>query len=89
MQFERGLGLGASVGCASAAFADLGETGMGGGTGGIGGDGGLELLLGLGNQALGEVVVAELGVLCRLFGVRKRGQAGGAHLVQLEGCLAE
>ena len=57
--------------------------------GGVGGDGGLELLFGLGDQALGEVVVAELGVLCGLFGGRQRGQADGAHLVELEGGLAE
>ena len=78
----------ASAGVA-AAFAHLGETGVGGGTGGIGGDGGLELLFGLGNQALGEIVVTELGVLCGLFGGGKRGHADGAHLVELEGGLAE
>ncbi len=89
MQVDRGLGLGASVGWASAAFAHLGETGVGGGTGGIGSDGGLELLFGLGDQALGEVVMAELGVLCGLLCGGKRGQTGGAHLVELEGCLAE
>ncbi len=51
--------------------------------------GGLELLFGFGDQALGEVFVAELGVLRGLLGGRKRGHASGAHLVELEGGLAE
>ncbi len=68
MEVERGLGLGAGVGWAAAAFAHLGEAGVGGGAGGVGGDGGLELLFGLGDQALGEIVAAELGVLRGLLG---------------------
>src|ERR1700760_283170 len=89
MELERSVCLVAGLVWASAAFAYLGETGMGGGTGGIGGDGGLELLFGPGNKALGEGVVAELRVLCGLLGGRKRGHAGGAHLVKLKGRLAE
>ena len=62
---------------------------MGVGAGGVGGDGGLELLLGLGDEALGEIVVAGLGVLGGLLGGRQIGDAHGAHLVELEGCLPE
>ena len=42
-----------------------------------------------GMQALGEVFVAELGVLGGLLGGRQRGHLDGAHLVELEGGLAE
>ena len=89
VELERGLGFGAGVGGVAAVFADLGEAGVGGGAGGVGGEGGLELLFGFGDEALGEVVAAELGVLGGLFGRRKRGHADGAHLVELEGGLAE
>ncbi len=52
------LGFDARGGRVAALLADLGEAGVGGGGGGVGGDGGGELLLGLGEQALGEVVAA-------------------------------
>ncbi len=62
---------------------------MGGGAVGVGGEGGLELALGLGDEALAEVLAAELGVLIGLLGGREGGKAEGADLVELEGGLAE
>ena len=67
----------------------LREAGVGFGAGGVGGDGGLELLLGFGDEALSEIVVAELGVLRGVLGFGEGGHAEGAHLVELEGGLAE
>ena len=57
--------------------------------GGIGGEGGVELLLGFGEQSLGEVVAAELGVFGGLLVLGQGGEAQGADLVELEGGLPE
>ena len=59
-ELEGGLGLGAGLVGRAAALAHLGDAGMGGGVVGVGGEGGVELLLGLGDEALGEVIDAEL-----------------------------
>ena len=68
------MGFGAGLVGVAAAFADLGEAGVGGGAVGVGGEGGLELLFGFGEQALGEVVAAELGVFGGALGGREGGQ---------------
>ena len=87
--FERGAGFGAGVVRGAAAFADLSEAGVGGGVVGVGGESGVELLLSFGDKALREVLQAELGVLSCLLRGRERGHLNGAHLVKLEGDLAE
>ena len=88
-QLERGASFGAGFVGSGALFADLCEAGVGAGAGGVGGDGGLELLFGFGDEALGEIVAALLGVLGGLFGGREGGHAHGADLVELECGLAE
>ena len=57
-QLERGLGLCAGFAGRSAALAHLGDAGVGGGVAGVRGERGVELLLGLRDEALGEVVGA-------------------------------
>ena len=89
LEGDGGCGLLAGFVGTAAALADLGETGMWGGGFGVGGDGGLELDFGLGDEALGEVFLALLGVLGGLLGRGEGGEASGTELVHLEGGLAE
>ena len=60
-ELEGGLGFGAGVVGGAAALADLGDAGVGGGVVGVGGEGGVELLLGFGDEALGEVLRRRVG----------------------------
>ena len=62
---------------------------MAGGGGGVCVESGLELLFSGREEALGEVVAADLGVLGSLLGGGQGGKAHGAHLVKLKGSLAE
>ncbi len=89
MEFDGGLGFGAGFVGGGALLADLGQAGVGGGALGVGGDGGVELLFGFGEQALAEIVVAELDVLRGSLGGGQGLHGGGADLVELEGGLAE
>ena len=89
LELEGLLGLIAGVGGAAAAFSDLGEAGVGSGAAWVRSEGELELLLSLKQQALGEILAAEIGVLGRAFCGGKRGHARGAELVELEGGLTE
>ena len=83
------MSLGSCLVRTATAFSDLGETGMSIGAGVIGGDRRLKLLFGLGNQALGEIVMAELSILGGLLSRRERGHAHCTHLVELERGLTE
>ena len=55
---------------------------MRGGGVGVCSRGGEELLLGFGNEALGEIVLTKLDVLGGLFGRGKGGYAQGAYLIE-------
>ena len=83
------MGFGAGFGGVAALLADLGQAGVADSGMWVGGEGVVELLLGLGHQALGEVVAALLVVLGGLFVRRQEGEADGADLVELGGGLAE
>ena len=71
------------------ALTDLGEAGVAGGGGWVCVEGGLELLFSGREEALSEIVAAELGMLCGLLGGGQGGQTHGAYLVKLKGGLAE
>src|SRR5215469_9824011 len=73
----------------SAAFADLGQPGMGAGTVGIGREGRLKLLLGLGQETLREIVAAQRGVFVRSLCWREGCHSGGTELIKREGSLSE
>ena len=89
LEDERCPGLVAGLGGVATGFAYLGQAGVGCGGVGIGGEGELELGFGFGDEALLEIVERELGVFGGALGGREGREAGGAHLVELEGGLAE
>src|SRR6185437_4630273 len=89
LNVDRTLRLGACVPGVTAAFPDFGQAGVGGGAVGIGRERGLELLLGLRQQPLGEVIASERRVFGRALRRGQGGHAGRAELVKLEGGLAE
>ena len=88
-KLEGGFGFSAGGDGVARPLTDLGEAGVAGGGEGIGEERGLELLFSGGEEALDEVVAAELGVLRGLLGGGQGGEAHGAHLVKLECGLAE